>query len=62
MDGSKTLFVGVDEVQAILGVSQSKGYSIIRMLNQRIKKENPGAIILAGKVNRRYFEEAIMKS
>ena len=43
----KPLYVGVDTV----------AYAIIKDLNMELKKENPRAIVVAGKVNRIFYEE-----
>jgi hypothetical protein len=45
------LFVGVDTVIFDLGVSRAKAYDVIKQLNKELKKENPRAIVVAGKVN-----------
>ena len=54
------LFVGVDTVEYDLGVSKAKAYEVIKQLNQELKKQNPKAIIVAGKVNRIWYEEACL--
>ena len=56
------LFVGVDTVIFDLGVSRAKAYDVIKQLNKELKKENPRAIIVAGKVNRIWYEEACLKA
>lgn len=53
------LFVGVDTVQYDLGVSKAKAYQVIKQLNLELKKKNPKAIVVAGKVNRVWYEEAL---
>ena len=58
----KPLFVGVNTVQFDFGVSRAKAYAIIKQLNESLKAENPKAIIVAGKVNRIYYEEACLKT
>lgn len=55
------LFVGVDTVMFDLGVSRAKAYDVIRELNEELKKEHPKAIIVSGKVNRIWYEEACLK-
>ena len=50
------LFVGVDTVISDLGVSRAKAYEVIR------KEQNPRAIVVAGKVNRIWYEEACLKA
>ena len=56
------LFVGVDTVIFDLGVSRAKAYDVIKQLNKELKKENPRAIVVAGKVNRIWYEEACLKA
>lgn len=48
-------FMGVKEVSEILGVSESKGYGVIRELNSELKAK--GFIIVPGKISRRFFFE-----
>ena len=45
-----------------LGVSRAKAYDVIKQLNKELKKENPRAIVVAGKVNRIWYEEACLKA
>ena len=56
------LFVGVDTVISDLGVSRAKAYEVIRQLNKEMKEQNPRAIVVAGKVNRIWYEEACLKA
>lgn len=56
------LFIGVDTVIFDLGVSRAKAYDVIKQLNKELKKENPRAIVVAGKVNRIWYEEACLKA
>lgn len=51
------MYVGVDTVAYDFGVSRAKAYAIIKDLNMELKKENPRAIVVAGKVNRIFYEE-----
>lgn len=53
------LFVGVDTVQYDLGVSRAKAYQVIKQLNEELRKQYPKAIVVAGKVNRLWYEEAL---
>ncbi len=55
------LFVGVDTVKYDLGVSRAKAYGVIKQLNAELKKENPRAIVVSGRVNRIWYEEACLK-
>ena len=56
------MYVGVEEVCRDWGCSRSKGYQIIRQLSRQMKAENPKLLVMSGKVNRRYYEEACMES
>ena len=53
------LFVGVDRVISDLGVSRAKAYLISKALNRQLKELNPRAVILSGRVNRIWYEEAV---
>lgn len=44
-----------------LGVSRAKAYDVIKELNAQMKKENPRAIVVSGKVNRIWYEEACLR-
>ncbi len=55
------MFVGVDTVRLDLGVSRAKAYEVIKELNREMKEENPRAIVVTGKVNRIWYEEACLK-
>lgn len=55
------MFVGVDTVRYDFGVSRAKAYNIIKQLNEQLRDTNPRAIIVAGKVNRIWYEEACLK-
>ena len=59
MTSTNSLFVGVDVVRADLGVSKAKAYEIIKELNRQLKEVNPRAVIVSGKVNRIWYEEAV---
>ena len=54
------MFVGVDIVKSDLGVSRAKAYDVIKQLNKELKEKNPRAIVVAGKVNRIWYEEACL--
>lgn len=47
-------YLTAPEVAEILGVSAGKAYSVIKSLNNDLKKD--GFITVAGKVPRRFFE------
>lgn len=57
---NKPVYVDVNEVCADWGVCRSKGYAIIKELSERMKKDNPKVLVISGKVNRIYYEEACM--
>ena len=59
-ENEKSLFVNVATVCHDLGVSRAKGYQIIKELNTELKKQHPMAIVVAGKVNRVWYEEACL--
>ena len=48
-------FIGAKEVADILGVSESKAYSVIRGLNKELKEK--GYITVQGRVSRVFFQE-----
>lgn len=57
----KPLFVGVEQIKFDLGVSRAKAYEVIKQLNKEMKERNPRAIVVSGKVNRIWYEEACLK-
>lgn len=59
---SLPLYIGVETVRQDLGVSRAKAYAIIKTLNDDMKAEHPRAIVVSGKVNRIWYEEACLKS
>ena len=61
-DKTKTLFVTVDTVQSDLGVSRAKAYQVIKDLNEQLKKKYPMAIVVSGRVNRIWYEEACLQN
>lgn len=48
-------YVDVKEVASAFGISEGKGYAIIRELNAELKGK--GFITVAGKLPRKFFEE-----
>ena len=50
-------FLNANDVAAYMGISVSKAYTIIRQLNNELKKN--GYITVAGKISRIYFEKKI---
>lgn len=53
----KKLYVDVKEVCEDWGVSRAQGYKMIKQLNERMLAMNPNLIVLAGKANRKLYEE-----
>ena len=51
----QSIFISVQEVADMLGISKSKAYRIVRELNEEL--EAKGFITVAGKVSRKFFEE-----
>ena len=50
-------FMRVEDVASELGVSTSYAYKVIRRLNDELKEK--GFVIIAGRINRQYFNERI---
>lgn len=55
MDKRKKMYITADEVSALLGVSKSFAYKIIRELNIELKKN--GYHVVSGKIPVKFFEE-----
>lgn len=55
------LYVGVETVMSDFDISKPKAYAIIHTLNVELKKKYPSAIVVAGKVNRYWYDEACLK-
>lgn len=49
--------LNVKDVMAVLGVSEAKGYKIIKQLNSELAAN--GYITIPGKVPKAYFEEKV---
>ena len=47
----------VEEVSKDWEVFKPKAYKIIEELNERMLKDNPNLIVIAGKVNRKSYEK-----
>ena len=52
-----TIFMRVDEDAAVLGVSESYAYKIMKQLNNELAEQ--GKIVVSGRVNRKYFYERL---
>lgn len=53
----RKMYVDADEVSKDWGVFKPKAYKIIKELNERMLKDNPNLIVIAGKVNRKSYEK-----
>ena len=51
-ENNNTMFIGVAQIQRDWGISRSKAYQIIKDLNAELKKKNPTALVVSGRVNR----------
>ena len=56
-----SLFIRADAISEDLGVSKPKAYKIIQDLNKQLKAEHPNAIVIAGRVNRNWYYDALLK-
>lgn len=54
----KKFYVEVNEIVRDWDVSRSKAYEMIKDLNKRLIEINPNAIIVKGRVNRKFYEES----
>ena len=54
---NKKMYVDVTEVCEDWGVSRAQGYKRIKQLNERMLAINANLIVLAGKANRKFYEE-----
>ena len=52
---AEKMFMRVDEVAESLDVSKPYAYKLIRQLNEELRKK--GCIIIAGRIDRKYFYE-----
>lgn len=53
----KKRFVDAEEICNDWEVSRATAYRMIRSMNEQLRKMNPNLIIIAGKVNRQFYEE-----
>jgi len=51
------VFMDVNEVSQVLGLSKSKSYGIIKGLNDELKER--GYITIPGRVSRKFFRERL---
>lgn len=58
---SKSAYIGPMEIMRDWDVSKATAYNIIKRMNAQLIKEHPTALIIAGKVNRIWYEEACLR-
>ena len=59
---TEKMYVGVDTIMRDFDISRPKAYTIIQQLNRQLKEAYPTAIIIAGKVNRNWYNKACLKN
>lgn len=53
----KKMYVDAVEVSNDWGVSKATAYRMIKSMNENLLRRNPNLIVVAGKVNRKFYEE-----
>ncbi len=53
----EALFISSSEVAEIMGISRSRAYKVIKVLNDELRSK--GFITISGKVSRKYFMEKV---
>lgn len=57
----KSMYVDVTEVMKDCGVSRTTAYRIIKHMNEQVKDDHPLALIIPGRVNRLWYNEACLR-
>jgi len=57
----ETAYIGPQQIMEDWDVSKATAYTIIKKMNAQLKKEHPTALIIAGKVNRIWYEKACLR-
>lgn len=60
--GRSPMYIGASKVMSDLGVSRAKSYMIIKELNDEMLRKYPNALVVNGKVNRIWYEQACLLS
>lgn len=55
-------YVGATQIMKDWDVCRATAYSMIRRLNKQLLDKNPTAIIVSGKVNRAWYDQACLRS
>ena len=61
MKNNKTAYIGPQTIMEDWDVSKATAYSIIKKLNTQLLEKHPTALIIAGKVNRIWYEEVCLQ-
>ena len=56
------LYVDASQIATEWDVSRTTAYTIIKNLNNSIKKINPNALIIPGKVNKLWYDSVCLKN
>ena len=56
-----SVFVKAETISKDLGISKPKAYKIIQELNKQLKEQHPNAIVIAGRVNRIWYYDALLR-
>lgn len=59
---SHSAYIGPEEIMKDWDVSKATAYNIIKKLNTQLIKKHPTALIIAGKVNRIWYEDACLRN
>ena len=59
---AKTAYIGPQQIMQDWDVSRATAYNIIKRMNAQLQKAHPTALIIAGKVNRVWYESACLKT
>lgn len=57
----ETIYIGPQKIMEDWDVSRATAYNIIKKMNEQLKIEHPTALIIAGKVNRIWYENACLQ-
>lgn len=60
MDNKDTIYIGPERIMTDWGVSRATAYTIIKRMNTQLQSKHPTALIIPGKVNRVWYEEACL--
>ena len=59
---STPAYIGAETIAEEWHVSKATAYSIIRQLNNDLKKQYPAALVISGKVNRKWYDRACLRN